>query len=180
MADDARFEWFADVMGVRAGERVLEVGPGPGASLARMAERLGDGRIVGVERSATALARAGQRCADEVAAGRIRLVQGEIGKIAPGRLLGELDPGEQFDLIYAVNVNLFWTSPAPQAWATIRACLSPTGRLWLCYGYGTPTDAPTSPKPSPTRLTDRCAAAGFTGEPTTSGDLLAVHLTHTP
>ncbi|MEV0688445.1 class I SAM-dependent methyltransferase [Nocardia sp. NPDC050378] len=70
-------------MGVRAGERVLEVGPGNGASLARMAERLGDGRIVGVERSATALARAGQRCADEIAAGRIRLVAGEIGKIAP-------------------------------------------------------------------------------------------------
>ncbi|NKX88909.1 class I SAM-dependent methyltransferase [Nocardia coubleae] len=179
MPDDARFEWFADVMGVRAGERVLEIGPGNGASLARMAERLGDGRIVGVERSATALARAGQRCADEIAAGRIRLVEGEIGKIVPARLLAELDPGEQFDLIYAVNVNLFWTSPAPQAWATLRTCLSPTGRLWLCYGYGTPTDTPTSPKPSPTRLTDRCAAAGFTCEPTTSGDLLAVHLTPT-
>ncbi|MFC9661165.1 SAM-dependent methyltransferase [Nocardia sp. NPDC127606] len=173
MADDARFDWFADTMGVRAGEHVLEVGPGSGASLTRIAARLGSGRIVGVDRSATALAQAERRCATEIAAGRVRLVDGEIGKVRADRLLDRLDPGRRFDLIFAVNVNLFWTGPATAAWSTIRACLAPTGRIWLCYGYGTPH----SPTPPTGKLTERFAAAGYRCTTVTTDTLLAARAT---
>lgn len=173
MADDARFDWFADTMGVRAGEHVLELGPGSGASLTRIAARLGSGRIVGVDRSATALAQAGRRCATEIADGRVRLVDGEIGKVRADRLLDELDPGRRFDLIFAVNVNLFWTGPATAAWSTIRECLAPGGRIWLCYGYGT-TDSPTPPT---AKLTERLAAAGYQCTTVTTDTLLAARAT---
>ncbi|MFD3507385.1 class I SAM-dependent methyltransferase [Nocardia sp. NPDC058666] len=172
MADDARFDWFADTIGVRAGERVLELGPGSGASLQRIAARLGDGRIVGVDRSATAVARAAKRCATEIADGRVRLVEGEIGNIGAARLLDELDSGARFDLIFAVNVNLFWTGPATTAWSTVRECLAPTGRFWLCYGYGTP-----GPAPSTDQLTERFAAAGYACTTVASEALLAACLT---
>ncbi|MFC9473978.1 class I SAM-dependent methyltransferase [Nocardia sp. NPDC056952] len=173
MADDARFDWFADTMGVRAGEHVLELGPGSGASLTRIAARLGSGRIVGVDRSATALTQAGRRCATEIADGRVRLVDGEIGKVRADRLLDQLDPGRRFDLIFAVNVNLFWTGPATAAWSTIRECLAPSGRIWLCYGYGT-TDSPTPPT---AKLTERLAAAGYQCTTVTTDTLLAARAT---
>ncbi|MEU4412159.1 SAM-dependent methyltransferase [Nocardia salmonicida] len=173
MADDTRFEWFADTMGVRAGELVLELGPGSGASLTRLAARLGTGRIVGVDRSATALARAERRCAAEIAAGRVRLVEGEVAKVGPARLLAELDPGDRFDLVFAVNVNLFWTGPATTAWSTVRECLAPTGRFWLCYGYGA-TDSPTPPI---AQLTERFAAAGYQCTTVTTDTLLAARAT---
>lgn len=173
MSDDARFEWFADLMGVRADDRVLEFGPGTGASLPRIADRLRSGRIVGLDRSATAIGRAQERCAAEIADGRVRLVEAAIGPASTSTVLAQLDGDRRFDLVFAVNVNLFWTGPATAAWSMIRECLSPTGRLWLCYGYGSPTDPPTSPKPTPDQLTTRFAAAGFRCEITTSGDLLA-------
>ncbi|MGS2808471.1 SAM-dependent methyltransferase [Nocardia sp. MW-W600-9] len=173
MSDDARFEWFADTMGVRADDRVLEFGPGAGASLVRIAQRLRGGRIVGLDRSATAIGRARDRCAAEIADGRVRLVEGAVGPASTREVLAQLDGNQRFDLVFAVNVNLFWTGPATLAWSMIRECLSPTGRLWLCYGYGSPTDPPTSPKPTPDQLTPRLTTAGFHCETTTSGDLLA-------
>ncbi|MEV6216106.1 class I SAM-dependent methyltransferase [Nocardia sp. NPDC051833] len=175
MPDDARFEWFADTMGVRADDRVLELGPGPGASLVRIAKRLRGGRIVGLDRSATAIGRAADRCAAEIADGRVRLVEGAIGPDSTRAVRAQLDGNERFDLVFAVNVNLFWTGPATAAWSMIRECLSPTGRLWFCYGYGSPTSPSTSPKPTPDQLTTRLTAAGFHCDITTSGDLLAAH-----
>ncbi|MFF2088658.1 class I SAM-dependent methyltransferase [Nocardia sp. NPDC058176] len=174
MADDARFDWLADLMGVRPGEQVLELGPGTSSSLGRVAGRLGTGRVVGLDRSAAALARARARYADEIARGRVRLVEGAIGSIRPDRLLAELDRStDGFDLIFAVNVNVFWTKPAHAEWNLIRDCLSPTGRVWLGYGYGAPTAPSTSPKPTPAELTHHLATAGFRPTLTAAGDLIA-------
>ncbi|MFE3542557.1 class I SAM-dependent methyltransferase [Nocardia sp. NPDC059177] len=175
MVDDARFDWLADLMDVRPGTQLLELGPGPGASLAHIARRLTTGRIVGLDRSTTATTRARERCAAEITAGRVRIVDGAIGAIAPDRLLSELDdPATGFDLVFASNVNAFWTGPATAEWNLVRHCLAPTGTLWLCYGYGSPTDPPTSAKPTPAQLTSRLTTAGFTPTLTTAGDLLAV------
>lgn len=177
MPDDGRFEWFADVMGVGAEDRVLELGPGSGASLVRMAARLRGGRIVGVDRSATAVERARARCVAEIADGRVRVVAGAVGEVSAGELLGQLEGGERFDLVFAVNVNLFWTGPAVAAWAMVRECLAPGGRFWLCYGYGSPDGEAGSQKPDTTALEKRSAAAGFVCRVQASGDLVAAELT---
>ncbi|MEV6064193.1 class I SAM-dependent methyltransferase [Nocardia asteroides] len=176
MPDDARFDWLADAMAVRPEDQVLELGPGAGVSLARIAGRLRGGRIVGVDKSATAVRRARERCAVEVADGRVRVVEGAIGPASVGAVLAEIDSG-RFDLVFGVNVNLFWTGPGVDAWAMVRACLSPGGQFWLCYGYGGPDAASTSPKPAAAVLESRAAAAGFSGRVLTAGDLLAVGLT---
>ncbi|WP_280344773.1 class I SAM-dependent methyltransferase [Nocardia neocaledoniensis] len=176
MPDDARFEWFADTMGVGAADRVLELGPGAGVSLVRVAGRLRGGRIVGVERSASALGRAAVRCAAEIADGRVRLVEGTVGTVSAARVLAGLDGGARFDLVFAVNVNLFWTGPAVGAWALVRECLAPGGRFWLCYGYGGPDGPASSPKPDPALLQSRADTAGFDAQQHSSGDLLAVEL----
>jgi hypothetical protein len=41
--------------------------------------------------------------------------------------------GFQFDKVFAVNVNVFWTTPATEELARIRKALDHDGRLFLFY-----------------------------------------------
>ncbi|MGV9821560.1 class I SAM-dependent methyltransferase [Nocardia xishanensis] len=173
---DARFGWFADAMDLRATDRVLEIGPGSSPSLSLLAERVTDGRVVGVERSATAIARAAQRLgippAAQANSGRVGLVHADLARLLPDQVLDGIDG---FDKILAVNVNVFWTKRPTAELAVVRKLLAPGGGLYLCYGYGDPDGAPTSAKPPPGRLEERLTEAGFTVRTLASGDLLCVH-----
>lgn len=43
-------------------------------------------------------------------------------------------PGRaRFDKVFAVNVNVFWTTPATRELARIRRALGHEARLFLCY-----------------------------------------------
>lgn len=62
---------FADLAGVRAGQRALDVGCGPGALTERLAARLGPGLVTAVDPSAPFVAAARARCPGvDVRAGR--------------------------------------------------------------------------------------------------------------
>ena len=54
------------------------------------------------------------------------------------QLLDRLDPGEfgSYDIIVAVNVNLFWTGTSTPELSVVRRLLRPDGRLWIAYNYG--------------------------------------------
>lgn len=163
-------------MDVRPTDRVLEIGPGSSDSISCLAEQVTDGRIVGVERSGTAIARARKKHAAQLDSGRIRLVHADLANVDPDLLLSEIEPGAAgFDKILAVNVNLFWTKRPNAELASIRRLLAPRGALCLYYGYGTPdAPEPTSPKPAPGRLTQHLAEAGFDVRTISSGDLLGL------
>ncbi|WP_435590526.1 class I SAM-dependent methyltransferase [Nocardia sp. bgisy118] len=211
---DARFRWFADVMELRGTDRVLEIGPGSSPSLALLAERVTHGRVVGVDRSATAIARAAQRlgagrgastdhaepsadnpaeaggraptdhappsvdeaCAPaaQVNSDRIGLFHADLARLRPEQLLDTFGI-DGFDKILAVNVNVFWTKRPTAELAVIEKLLVSGGGLYLCYGYGGPDGASTSPKPPPGRLDEYLTEAGFTVRTRASGDLLCVH-----
>jgi SAM-dependent methyltransferase len=84
------------------------------------------GSLLGVDRSAKAVAAARQRNHDAVAQGRL----------AFRRLAFEdIDPAEvgRYDTVFAVNVNLFWTRPAQHELRLVAALLRPRGHLWLFY-----------------------------------------------
>ncbi|WP_040773843.1 SAM-dependent methyltransferase [Nocardia pneumoniae] len=176
MAVDQRFNWIVRTMDVRPADRVLEIGPGSSESIACLAAKVTDGTIVGVERSATAIARARKKHAAELDSGRVRLVHAELTSVDPDRLLFEIGPeARRFDKILAVNVNLFWTKKPSAELALIRRLLAPGGTLCLYYGYGT-ADAPepTSPKPAPGKLTEYLTEADFDVRLISSGDLLGL------
>jgi SAM-dependent methyltransferase len=107
-------------------ERILEVGCGPGVAAALICERLVDGHLTAIDRSATAVAGARRRNAVVLAAGLLDLRQVELGRLAVGR-------SERFDAVLAVNVNLFWTGPADDELRVIGRALRPDGRLVLAY-----------------------------------------------
>lgn len=103
--------------------RVLEVGCGRGAAVAELCERLPAVRVVGVDRSATAIAAARSRNGDHLRSGRLRLLHAA---------LADLYLDERFDAVFAVNVNVFWLEP-DRALPAIRRVLAPGGRLFLFY-----------------------------------------------
>ncbi|MGK5559044.1 SAM-dependent methyltransferase [Actinomadura kijaniata] len=121
-----RLRWAVETLRVAPDDRLLEIGCGSGVAVDLVCRRLDRGHILAVDRSETAIARAGRRNAAHVAAGRATL-----RAATPDRL--DLPPGPRFDKVFAVNVNLFWTrSPRPEL-DLIRTWLKPSGALYLFY-----------------------------------------------
>lgn len=176
MATDTRFDWIAETMHLRPEDRILEIGPGSSDSIAYLAARLDSGCIVGVDRSATAIARAARRHAALIDCGKVHLLHAGLEKLDRARVLAKIGPATSgFDKVVAVNVNLFWTKRPAAELALIRQVLVPDGTLYLFYGYGQPDDNTcTSPKPAPGHLIDYLSGAGFDGATVSSGDLLGV------
>lgn len=115
-----------DRLDVRPADHVMEIGCGPGLAAALICDRLVEGRLLAVDRSATAIDAAAARNAEAVAAGRARFVTAALEDVDPV----EFDP---FDKVLAVNVNLFWARPAQRELRLIADLLRPGGRLFLCY-----------------------------------------------
>jgi SAM-dependent methyltransferase len=141
------------------GDRLLEIGCGPGVAVSLVCERLQGGRIVAIDRSATAIARATRRNAAHVAAGRAVFQTAALESLRPDDLP---DGRDGFDTVFAMNVNLFWVRSPVRELELIRSLLRPGGALYLFYGYGTSGQEVAT---VPAALLDHLAAGGFVAEP---------------
>lgn len=112
---------IVEALELAPGDRVLEVGCGPGVAAAHACARVvPDGRVTAVDRSTTAVAQATVRLADEIAAGRAEVLR---------RDLEDLDLGDRaFDVVLAVRVGLFHRDPV-RAHALVAPWLAPGGRV---------------------------------------------------
>jgi cyclopropane fatty-acyl-phospholipid synthase-like methyltransferase len=116
----ARLSWAVEQLGVRSGDRVLEVGCGHGVAATLVCARLDSGSFAGIDRSPKMIAMAENRNAPHVASGRARF---EVARF-------EDFEGGRFDKLFAVHVALFWREPA-MALARVRELLDPGGTLSL-------------------------------------------------
>jgi SAM-dependent methyltransferase len=101
LKNGARSRWALSMLGAQAGERVLEVGFGPGVDVRRLLGSVGsEGRVAGVDVSAEMVRQARARSRAAVRAGRADLRQGSAGVLpfADG----------SFDGAYSVNSAFFW------------------------------------------------------------------------
>jgi cyclopropane fatty-acyl-phospholipid synthase-like methyltransferase len=78
-----------------------------------------------IDRSATAIERTRGRNADHVASGRLELETVDLRDFEAR--------GRRFDKVFAVNVNVFWTSRVAEELARVRDALAPGGRLFLFF-----------------------------------------------
>jgi cyclopropane fatty-acyl-phospholipid synthase-like methyltransferase len=111
--------------------RVLEIGCGPGAAARAVAARLETGHILAIDRSAAAVARARETCAEEIASGRLTVRQCAAEDFVPA-------PGEgPFDLVFAFRVGALdgrHPEAGRRAMARIAAALTPTGQVFIDGG----------------------------------------------
>lgn len=130
-----RLQWFLSLAATRGGRRILEAGCGNGQGLALLAARDDGATIVGIDRSPTQVRRAQQRVASLDARSLPEVHALTLAEAA------ERWRAEPFDLILAMNVNVFWTAPA-DAGSAMRALLTPRGRAVL--GFEPPSAAGTA------------------------------------
>lgn len=126
-----RLRAFVDALPLRPGMRVLEIGGGPGAAARAVAQRIGDGQVLMIDRSARSIALAERRAAAEIAAGRLSLRHVAVEDF---QLLGAERP---FDLAFAVRVGVLdgrHPEVRPTALQRVADALTPGGRLFIDGG----------------------------------------------
>ena len=145
-----RIRWAVETLAVSEADRVLEIGGGPGLAASIICERLETGVMLLIDRSATAVERTRRRNAEHVASGRLTLETVDLRDFEPR--------GRHFDKVFAVNINVFWTTRATEELARIREALAPGGRLYVFY------ETPTSNRARDvaTRVAEALRANGFT------------------
>ena len=155
----ARHVLAVERLGLRGGERVLEVGCGHGLALGLVCDRLaGRGRAVGLDRSPAMVERARRRTG-----GRAEVVQGALED-------GLLEPAG-FDRVLAINVPVFWRGGGPgPALAAVRALLAPGGTAWLWYEPPAWGDGDAGPERAVARLREAAPAAGLAVADVATGD----------
>jgi SAM-dependent methyltransferase len=163
-----RISWAVRTLAPAPDDHLLEIGCGPGVAVAVVCEALTGGRILAIDRSPTAIARATRRNAGCIAAGRAVLRVAALESLQPADLLAD---GRGLDKVFAMNVNLFWVRSPARELELIRAVLRPGGSLSLFYGYGTPGQGP--PR-LPEVLFDHLREAGFTARRVVGPSVLGV------
>ncbi len=142
-----------ELLPIRDGDRILEIGFGPGMAIEMAARRAGSGKVVGVDHSELMLRQAARRNRAAIEAGRVHLYLASADALPPFP--------EPFDEVMASNVLLFLDDPA----STLRrwlAVMRPGG--WIAVTHQSRKQAATNADTA--RDADRIAAglraAGFT------------------
>jgi ubiquinone/menaquinone biosynthesis C-methylase UbiE len=128
-----RIAWGLSVLAAEPGDRILEIGCGPGVAAALVCERLTTGSLIAIDRSAVAVDRTLRRCAEHVDAGLLDVRQTPLAAL-------ELPPAS-LDKAFAIDVNLFWVKQADQELELLHRVLRPGGTLSLLYDSVGPTCA---------------------------------------
>lgn len=94
-----RLQAIVDALPLRPGIRILEIGCGTGVAAREIARRIGNGHILGIDRSAKAIQHAEKSAGEEIAAGRAAFRRVAVEDFT-------LDPGEApYDVAFAVRVG---------------------------------------------------------------------------
>lgn len=118
-----RNAWTVEMLAPGAGERMLELGCGPGLAVRAALDR-GARFVLAFDHSPEMIRQAGLRCRDDVAAGRAAFRLGSLDRLRP-----EDGP---FDAALMVNVAQFLPNRA-EAFARIARALRPGGRLAVTH-----------------------------------------------
>jgi ubiquinone/menaquinone biosynthesis C-methylase UbiE len=116
--------WAVSLLDVQPGDRVLEIGFGPGLAILELSRMAHDGLVCGIDHSELMLRQASRRNIDGIRRGVVDLRLGSVDE------LSAFDA--PFDKVLAVNAVLFWGDPDARIEALGRL-LRPGGLIALAH-----------------------------------------------
>jgi len=116
MKNRERSEYVFSLLDLKASDRVLEIGFGPGADVRRASREVA--LIAGIDHSDVMVRQASKRNAGAIAEGKVDLRLGSAEKLPY--------PDEHFDKVFAINVGQFWKDAVATLRETARV-LKPGG-----------------------------------------------------
>ena len=119
-----RNDWTLALLDLEPGDKVLEIGFGPGIAIEKAARLIKQGMIVGVDHSETMLHQASKRNAVAIQQGRVQLHLGTVDILPPSC--------RDFNKIYSTNVVQFWEN-ADREFAYLYDLLAPGGKIATTY-----------------------------------------------
>ena len=120
----SRNAWTVDLLRLRPGDRVLEIGCGPGLAIALAAAQATKGKIIGIDHSPVMIRQAEMRNRQAIEEGRVELIVGGLDRLE--RMV------DRFDKIYSVNVVQFLANRAA-FFTQASAMLKPASVLATTY-----------------------------------------------
>ncbi|MFA9432606.1 class I SAM-dependent methyltransferase [Egicoccus sp. AB-alg2] len=120
-----RVVWAVDQLDLVPGMQVLEVAAGHGVAAGLIADRVGDGHVVAVDRSPKMSAACRRRNAEHLAAGRLTVVTCEVADLNL--------PGHTFDRILAVHLPVLQRGDPDAELAALRRHVAVDGRLVVAF-----------------------------------------------
>ena len=118
-----RIRGAVSMLAVRPGQRLLELGCGAGLAVDAVCGELGHGTIAAVDRSDSQIDQALRRNAGHVGAGRASFAVAAAHELPFA--------AAEFDTVFAVRVDLFWTRDATPELEEVERVLRPGGSLRL-------------------------------------------------
>lgn len=157
-----RNRWAVDVLDVAPGDRVLEIGHGPGLAVRELARRATRGEVVGVDQSAVMHRQATRRNAAALNQGRVRLHVASVDHLPQLEL--------PFDKILAVNNMGMWPEPVTQL-RQLAAMLAPSGKIAIVSQPRCPGATAATTKRAAEEIVAQLGQAGFVDFAVTTLDL---------
>jgi cyclopropane fatty-acyl-phospholipid synthase-like methyltransferase len=149
----ARARWAVSLLDVQPGDDVLDIGFGPGYSTHLIAQRVANGRVVGVDRSKLMVDTAARRLRRHLRAGTATLVRTDI------RTLPRFDVS--FDRVLAINVAQFLGEDLSAVLTLLRERMTPGGRIAIAVQPRERGATAAAAQLEGARLTAALEAAGF-------------------
>jgi ubiquinone/menaquinone biosynthesis C-methylase UbiE len=113
-----------DQMSVQTDDQILEIGSGTGKLIHRMALRIDNGFIEGIDFSSEMVSIARKRNKENISQGKVKIVEGNFDEISY--------ENDSFTKACSVNTLYFWPSPSSTL-KKLAEVLKPGGKLVLAF-----------------------------------------------
>jgi SAM-dependent methyltransferase len=132
-SNNERIRWTLGLLDIQPGDRILEIGFGPGVAIAQASALAADGFVAGIDHSEVMVRQAARRNGEALRHGRVAL------RLGSAMNLPTFD--QPFDKIFTINSIHFWSEPVD--------CLRALGRLLRPGGLLAVTIQPRSRRATP-------------------------------
>ena len=119
-----RYRWAADLLDVRPGDHILEIGCGYGHMIGLISERITTGYITAIDRSEAMVQAARERNKSHIESGKAEIFHQD--------LLDSKLPPTTFAKVFLFNINAFWMDPV-QELSEVKRVLAPSGRFFIFH-----------------------------------------------